>query len=198
MPTVAVTVPPGIQPGDVFSVSTEASVFDVTCPAGVGVGDELHVEVPDVEAPDVEALDVSGASTSTADSALLERVSTHMDGDAHFVRTVEQFLADHCRKVGDPSELRLHELEPATREFPLEYQRLHRQYQQLVEGLLEELLTSIGTSPEAFVETLRRCGAEHKGTKGYALLKTLEAVGDLDDFLALLHEAKLEGGGILW
>ena len=180
-----VIVPDGVSSGDTFSVSTATGAFDVVCPPGVSAGDEIEVELPST----------SAEPSAEGDAALLARIADFMEGDERYVQAIESFMAEHCGKVGHYSELRLDELNPQTREFPLEYHSLHHEYQALVEGLLEELLASLGLAPGHFVDTLRRCGAERRGTPAHALLKTLEAIDDLEEFLAMLHEAKLEGEG---
>lgn len=174
MPAVEVAVPAEVRPGDTFTVHTGKATFDVVCPDGVAPGDALHVELPGPSAAD--------------DEALLQRISDFMEQDADFVQTSEGFLFEHCSKFArDPS---------ASREYPIEFQSLHQRYARLVEAQLEELLASLGLTPDAFVEALRKCGAEERGSPAYALLRSLDATSSFDAFLELMAEAKLSGGGM--
>ena len=174
MPSFEVAAPAEIRPGDTFTVHTGQTTFDVVCPDGVSPGDLLHVELP--------------GPTTGDDEALLQRIADFMEEDARFVQKAEGFLFDHCSKFsGDPS---------TSREYPIEFQSLHQSYARLVEAQLEDLLASLGLTPDAFVEALRRCGAEERGSPAYALLRSLDATSSFDAFLELMAEAKLSGGGM--
>lgn len=174
MSAVEVSVPAEVRPGDTFTVHTGQTTFDVVCPDGVSPGDALHVELPGTSAED--------------DEALLQRITNYMEGDARFVQKAEGFLFEHCAKFsGDPS---------TSREYPIEFQSLHQLYARLVEAQLEDLLASLGLTPDSFVEALRRCGAEERGSPAHALLRSLDATSSFESFLELMAEAKLSGGGI--
>ena len=110
-------------------MSTASGAFDVVCPPGVSASDEIEVELPGT----------SAEPSAEGDAALFTRIADFMEGDERYVQAIESFMAEHCGQVGHYSELRLDELNPQTREFPLEYHNLHHEYQALVEGLLGAL-----------------------------------------------------------
>ena len=145
------------------------------------------------DAAQLERAAFYGTAATAADVDLLERVAFYMEEDASFVEAVDAFLLEHCGKFGHPSERRCDGDE--LKEYPLEYQTIHARYIRLVERLLEQLLTSLGTTSEGFVDTLRRCGATEQGKRGQAILRTIDATSDFDDFLGLVHDAKLMGSG---
>ena len=125
---------------------------------------------------------VEGTESTDADANLLETIRYHFD--EKFEVSVEDFLLEHCSHVPDVGK-----------EFPLVINTLHQRYCQLVESMLEDLLTTYGATPSSFVETLKRCGVKEEGKHGHAFVRYVLATTSFDEFLVIMREAKLLGTG---
>ena len=204
--SVAVTVPDGVGPGEMFKVATAWGFeYDAACPEGSGPGDGITIDIP---------------ATPEADAQLLEALQRQTD-DEGFTSAVEEYCRQHCHLVAERGR---DSSADAVQEFSLQTQEVHRGYVELVERLLEEhIVAGLGLSIEDFVGCVQRstpacrlelqtssnlllfcsrirlpyrltAGVEGMGA-GSWLLMTVESLADFDTFTAMMNEMREEAAG---
>ena len=173
--TMAIVVPDGVGPGDLFKVATPWGFeYDAACPDGCAPGASVSIDIP---------------ATPEADAQLLAAVQRTTDDDG-FMTRIEDYCRQHSHLM--PEHARHSSAEPVA-SFSLQTQEVHVGYTKLVEELLEQYIVGdLGLQVEDFVRCVQRAGID-KGADGHSLLRTIESLTDFDIFCAIMNDVRWQG-----
>ena len=153
-----VTVPDGVEPGGLLTVSTaEGNDFEVCVPDGLGAGDVFLVDLPDdppPPPPPPEALHQAVAGLTERQADLIRAALLAIEDNTE----LDDFVNTNADAFGEYVE---------GWEQKLEYQTLYNQYVAILEKIIEETLHLNGATTADLYEVLQ-AGREVRHSHAHA------------------------------